>query len=191
MKYIFCIIALLIQPVFSWYVYHKQDKRQAALKMPMVYFSAVYLVAQMYVFFKFCSKIPENYQIYSYLIQGAILAAFLLLEIFLFAGNQYINRIQEQEQESIRDFKSLIKELEICRLDVADAENQKCIEKVYEKMRYSDPVSSKDVAAENCKIHELIMELSEITEQEEFSKKCREIEKWIEIRKIKNTKEQG
>ena len=29
MKYIFCIIALLIQPVFSWYVYHKQDKKDA------------------------------------------------------------------------------------------------------------------------------------------------------------------
>lgn len=32
MKYIFCIIALLIQPVFSWYVYHKQDKKKAALR---------------------------------------------------------------------------------------------------------------------------------------------------------------
>ena len=39
MKYIFCIIALLIQPVFSWYVYHKQDKKKAALKMPMLYYS--------------------------------------------------------------------------------------------------------------------------------------------------------
>lgn len=191
MKYIFCIIALLIQPVFSWYVYHKQDKRQAALKMPMIYFSSVYLAVQLYIFFKFCSKIPESYQMYSYLIQGAILAVFLFVEMFLFAGNQYINRIQDQEQESIRDFKSLIKELEICRLDVTDAENQKCIEKVYEKMRYSDPVTSKNAAMENTKLHELIMELSEITECESFTKKCKEIEKHLEIRKVKNTKEQG
>lgn len=191
MKYIFCIIALLIQPVFSWYVYHKQDKRQAALKMPMIYFSSVYLLVQLAVFFKICSKIPERYQLYSYLIQGAVLVVFLFLEMSLFAGNRYINRIQNQEQESIRDFKNLIKELEICRLDVTDAENQKCIGRVYEKMRYADSVSSKAVAAENEKIHELIMELSDITESEAFAKKCKEIEKWLEIRKIKNTKEQG
>ena len=46
MKYIFCIIALLIQPVFSWYVYHKQDKKKAALKMPMLYYSVAYMVVQ-------------------------------------------------------------------------------------------------------------------------------------------------
>ena len=60
MKYIFCIIALLIQPVFSWYVYHKQDKKKAALKMPMLYYSVAYMVVQLYVFFKFCSKFPED-----------------------------------------------------------------------------------------------------------------------------------
>ena len=48
MKYIFCIIALLIQPVFSWYVYHKQDKKKAALKMPMLYYSVAYMVVHMY-----------------------------------------------------------------------------------------------------------------------------------------------
>ena len=49
MKYIFCIIALLIQPVFSWYVYHKQDKKKAALKMPMLYYSVAYMVVQLYL----------------------------------------------------------------------------------------------------------------------------------------------
>lgn len=60
MKYIFCIIALLIQPVFSWYVYHKQDKKKAALKMPMLYYSVAYMVVQLYVFFKFCSKFQKD-----------------------------------------------------------------------------------------------------------------------------------
>lgn len=50
MKYIFCIIALLVQPVFSWYVYHKQDKKKAALKMPMLYYSVAYMIVQLYVF---------------------------------------------------------------------------------------------------------------------------------------------
>lgn len=113
MKYIFCILALLIQPVSAWCVYHKQDKREAALKMPMLFFSGAYLIIQMYVFVKFCMKFPEDYQMWSYLIQAAILAVFVILE------------------------------------------------------------------------------LSNITEQEQFKRKCDEIAKQLEIRKIKNTKERG
>ena len=70
-------------------------------------------------------------------------------------------------------------------------ENKKYIDKLYEKMRYSDPVSSPEVAQENEKIHELIAELTGITESSQFEAKCLEIEKQLDIRKIKNTKEQG
>ena len=190
MNYIFCIIALVIQPVFAWYVYHKQDKRDAALKMPMIYFSGVYLFVQLFVFFKFCIKIPENYQIYSYLLQGVILIVFLFLELFLFGSSKYISNIQKKEQNSIREFKNLIKELEICRLDVTDSQNKENIERVYEKMRYADPISSVEVRQENEKIHQLITELSELADCEQFAAKCKEIEKQLDIRKIKNTKEQ-
>ena len=95
-------------------------------------------------------------------------------------SNKYIKRVQENEQNSIRDFKNLIKELEICRLDISD-----------EKMRYSNPVSSPEVSQENEKIHKLIAELPGITESSQFEAKCLEIEKQLDIRKIKNTKEQG
>lgn len=114
MKYIFCIIALLIQPVFSWYVYHKQDKKKAALKMPMLYYSVAYMVVQLYVFFKFCSKFPERYSIYSYLIQAAILVGFGIFEMILWGNNQYIEDVDNKEKQSIQDFKELIKTLEIC-----------------------------------------------------------------------------
>lgn len=191
MKYIFCILALLIQPVFTWYVFHKQDKKEAALKMPMLYYSGVYLVVQIFVFVKFCLKIPENYQMWSYLIQAAILVVFIILEMALFGSNKYIKDVETREQNSIRDFKSLVSELEICRVGVEDTENLKVLDSLVEKMRYSDPVSSPAVEQENNKIHELIKELSSITEHELFKKKCDEIGKQLEIRKIKNTKERG
>lgn len=191
MKYVFCMIALLIQPLSLWYLCHKQDKREAALKMPMLYYSLTYLVVQMYVFFKYCIRFPEQYQKYSYLIQAGILIVFLLLELFLFGSNKYIQNVQVREQDSIRDFKNLIRELEICRVGITDGENQNSIDNLLEKMRYSDPVSSQAVAQENQKIHELIAELSDITERDLFIKKCDEITKQLEIRKIKNVKEQG
>jgi len=34
-KYIFCLIAILMQPIFAFLVFHKQEKQKAALKMPL------------------------------------------------------------------------------------------------------------------------------------------------------------
>ena len=84
-RYIFCVIAVLVQPLFVWYVYH-----------------------------------PGKYGIFSYLIQAVILAVFIALELALSGSNKYIKKVQENEQNSIRDFKNLIKELEICRLDISE-----------------------------------------------------------------------
>lgn len=191
MEFIFLIVALLIQPLFAWYVYHKQDKRKAAQKMPMIYVSVVYFVVQILVFFGVCIKIPKNLHVISYLIQAVILAVFIVIELMLLASNKYIDDIQEKEQNSIRDFKQLIRELEICKVSVVDENNLKRIDMLYEKMRYSDPVSSSEVAGENEKIHDLIQQLSVITDAEQFDSKCKEIEQQLEIRKIKNVKEQG
>lgn len=191
MEFVFLIVALLIQPLFAWYVYHKQDKRKAAQKMPMIYVSVVYFVVQILVFFNICIKIPKSLQVISYLIQAVILVIFIVIELMLLASNKYIDDIQEKEQNSIRDFKQLIRELEICRVSVADENNLKRIDMLYEKMRYCDPVSSSEVAGENEKIHDLIQQLSVITDTEQFDSKCKEIEQQLEIRKIKNVKEQG
>ena len=40
-RYIFCVIAVLVQPLFVWYVYHKQDKREAAILMISCLFLSV------------------------------------------------------------------------------------------------------------------------------------------------------
>ena len=186
MKYIFCIIALLIQPVFSWYVYHKQDKKKAALKMPMLYYSVAYMVVQLYVFFKFCSKFPERYSIYSYL----ILLGFVIFEMILWGSNKYIEDVDNKEKQSIQDFKELIKDLEICRVNVQDTANKANIDKLYERMRYENPVSSPKAIEENLRIKGLIAELADITDNTLFEAKCNEIVKQLDIRKIKNTKEQ-
>jgi len=185
MKYIFCIIALLIQPVFSWYVYHKQDKKKAALKMPMLYYSVAYMVVQLYVFFKFCSKFPERYSIYSYLIQAAILLGFVIFEMILWGSNKYIEDVDNKEKQSIQDFKELIKDLEICRVNVQDTANKANIDKLYERMRYENPVSSPKAIEENLRIKGLIAELADITDNTLFEAKCNEIVKQLDIRKIK------
>lgn len=159
--------------------------------MPLVYLSVLYLVIQIVVFLKVCIKIPDDHQIFSYMIQAVILVIFLVIEIAMAGSNRYITRVQQQEQTSISDFKGLIQQLEICRVNVTDETNRKELDRVLEKMRYCDPVSSPAVAEENQKIQFLIAQLSETAEQNAFAEICAEIIKQLDIRKIKNTKEQG
>lgn len=191
MKFIFCIVALLIQPFFCYLVYKKQDKRQAALNMPMLYWSGAYLVVQIYVFFKYCLKFPEEYQMYSYLLQSGILVVFLILECAFFFSNRYINAIEKKEQDSIQDFKQILQELEVKKVLVKDAEKADLLNQIYDKMRYADPVSSPDVATENRALMELVQQLNDRTEMKEFEEQCTQILNLLEVRKIKNTKVKG
>lgn len=191
-KYIFCIIALLIQPLFIYVVYsRKQKKSDAALKMPLLYFSVAYLVVQCYVFWKYCLKLEGDLEIYSYLIQAGILVVFLILELFLILHNSHIKRIDKQEAESVADFKVLMEQLEIKKILFNDTEKQKELDKVLEKMRYQDPVSSKEVQEINKQIEVQIKGITEEMEIEKISSICNTIIKLLEVRKIKNTKERG
>ena len=191
-KLIFCIIALLIQPLFVYVVYlRKQKKSEAGLKMPLLYFSGAYLVVQLYVFFKYCLKLKGDLEIYSYLIQAGILIVFIILELFLILHNSHIKRIDKQEEESVADFKSLMEQLEIKKVMLDDAEKQKELSKVLETMQYQDPVSSKEVLEINRQIEVLISGITEEMEIDKVSSVCNKILKLIDVRKIKNTKERG
>lgn len=191
-KYIFCIIALLIQPLFIYVVYfRKQKKSDAALKMPLLYFSGAYLVVQGYVFYKYCLKLKGDLEIYSYLIQVGILIVFIILELFLIMHNSHIKRIDKQEAECVADFKALMEQLEIKKIMFDDVKKQKELNKVLEIMRYQDPVSSKEVLEINRQIEVLISGITEEMEIDKVSSVCNRIVKLLEIRKIKNTKERG
>ena len=190
-KYIFCLIAILVQPLFSFLVFRKQEKQKAALKMPLLYLSGFYLIIQFVVFYKICLKIPEKYEICGYLLQCIILIGFILIEFAMAVSNRYISRIQQKEQNSIADFKSLIQQIEICRTQISDTTNLRALDQIIDKMHYSDPVSSPAVTEENKKIKILINRLSETDDCALFSKICEDISKQLEIRKSKNTKEKG
>lgn len=188
MKFLFCGIALVAQPFFFYVVYKKQEKEEAALRMPMVYFSIFYLVVQMYVFVRYCLRLRGEYEKYSYLIQTAILILFLVLELALLFSNKYIKRVDKEEKDSISDFKDLVQEVEIQIVQTEDEAMKASLQTVYEIMRYENPVTNQNAAGENQKIRELLARISEISDQELMQKRCDEIRKLIEIRRIKNTR---
>ena len=80
----------------------------------------------------------------------------------MWGSNKYIEDVDNKEKQSIQDFKELIKDLEICRVNVQDTANKANIHKLYERMRYENPVSSPKVIEENLRIKGLIAELADI-----------------------------
>ena len=76
-----------------------------------------------------------------------------------------LQRFRHRNRVPSKCLKGLIQQLEICRVQITDEVNRKEIDKVLEKMRYSDPVSSPAVATENETIRQLILQLSSTTDE--------------------------
>ncbi|MCR4589999.1 MAG: hypothetical protein K5668_04205 [Lachnospiraceae bacterium] len=184
MKYIFLIIAVLLQLIFAFYVYHKQDKDQAAMKVPMLCFCGVYVFVQFYVFFKYLIRLPESMQKYSYLIQGAILVVFIIAELLLFSSNRYIKRIDAEKKERLSDFKKIRQLFDIEFSQMEPEMHTDALKEVSELIRYANPVSHGETSEEDRKLEELTSGLSDLSVPE-LDSRCAQIKKVLNIRKIK------
>ncbi len=182
--YVFCVIALLIQPVIVWYVYHKQDKDKASLRVPMVAYSFAYIVIQFFVFWKYLRWFTGDRQPFAYIIQLGILIAFTALEIALLSSNRYAERVENERKESTDAFVRIRQMMEIEITKNTDPERKSMLNAISEQMRYESPVSNENVVEENQRLMTLIENISE-TSGEEFEQRCEEIRQVIQQRKIK------
>lgn len=188
MKYVFCIIAVIIQIPFLYSVFRKQNKNISALRMPYVYLSVTYMALQFYLFFKYCFRLPVQDAKF---MQMGILVAFISLEVLLFVGNQYIKRVDGKQGSSTAEFRNIIKELEMKRLEFDDPEKRVCIDKLSEELKYSDPNSTECVRQENKRLEELVKNLESHKDVEEIEAICTEASRVLSIRNIKNKNGKG
>lgn len=187
MKYLFCVIAILIQPILLYFVFKKQEKPKAALRMPYIYVSGLYLIIQFYTYFKFFRKLPQDY---AFLIQISILVGFLLVEAIILIGNHYIKRVDKDKKLKIEGIKNLIQNLEIKKMEFEDPEKLKHINEFLELLKYSDPVSMESDQRENMQLDEIIQKLDKNMTLEDIEKSCKKAIKIINARnlRIKNSK---
>lgn len=186
-KYVFNIIAVILTLATWIYVYSIKDKRKAMLKVIYVGISSLYLVIQMYLYFKVCRYFPEELEKYSYALQGLCLGGFLVVMLIYTLSNRYIARIQKKEDESIRNFSKIRKELEESMIIIEDNEIRKQIAYLCEKARCMDPVCY-GVEQEEEQILELIGELKRTVSNETAQKICGQIDKLFKLRKIRADK---
>ncbi len=182
MKYIFCIIAVIMQIPFLYSVLRKQNKNISALRMPYVYLSVTYMALQFYIFFKYCLRLPLQDAKF---IQMGILVVFILLEVLLFVGNKYIKRVDRTQRNSTAEFRNIIKELEMKRAEFDDPGKRACIDKLSEELKYSDPHSTESVRHENLRLEELVKNLESLKDVEEIKAICTEASSILSIRNVK------
>lgn len=182
--YLFCVIAILLQPIVAWYVYKKQDKYKAALKVPMFVISIAYLIIQYIVFWKYLRHLPLDKKIYADVIQGIMLFAFIVVEFALMKSNVYAERVELENKDRIQEFNKL-KQMIGCELaKITNSSDNNRVLQVYERMKYENPVSKRNVEEENIQLRELIENLSQF-EGIELEERCEKIELLLEQRKIK------
>lgn len=187
-KYIFNLIAIILTLATWIYVYSLKNKKCAMLKVVYVGISSLYLIIQMFLYFKVCRYIPKELGRYSYRLQSLCLGGFVLVMLIYTLVNAYITRIQKKEDESIYKFKEIRKQLEECTVIIENDEIREIVTNLCDKVRYLNPVCH-GVEQEEMQIFNLIQELKRDLPKEKAQKICEQIDKLLELRKIRQTKE--
>lgn len=150
--------------------------------------SGGYLVIQFYAFFKYCMKLPDEY---AQFVQIGILAIFILLEILLFVGNRYIKRVDMKQKSDVEEFKDIVRNFEMKRLEFDDASILQIINQLLDELKYSDPNSGECVREENLRLRELSQKIDKKSSVEEIQTICLEASKVLKKRNLKNKSERA
>lgn len=141
--YIFTVVALAVQIVLWKRTFDHKELKSKFLGFPIVHIGIVYLVVQIAVLFVFAEKLPA----WSALVICTVIAA--IAAIFMIAadvGRTEIERVEQKVQGKVFYIKNLQVDIEILASAEKDAKTKEQLELLAEKIRFSDPMSSEQLA---------------------------------------------
>ena len=186
MKYIFCIIAVVLTLATWIYVFSIKDKNKAMLKVLYVASSVIYLVAQFFVFIKIGRRSWGFLDKYSYLVQVICLFAYILVILISTLVDKYIMSIQRKEERSISTFVQIRQGIEESIVLAKHDEVKNRLMKLSDSVRYMNPVCH-GAEKEEAEILQLIQNLKQYSFNEEaLCQICDDIEQLLKMREIHN-----
>lgn len=139
--YAFTTIAFGIE-LYMLLVFFKKHMRPTSrfYRIPVLYVCNAYIIAQgiAFLIFKFFPEIPTWVSIVASVM---ILAATLIGLITIESAIDYVEAIDAKVKPKVTFIKTLQAEVELLLSDIKDEEARKAIEKLIEKVKYSDPMS--------------------------------------------------
>lgn len=140
-SYAFAMIALVIQFAVSFFSWNKvASYKSKFLKMPILSIGFAYLIVQTVMSFLWMFILVPAYVP---IITGIILlGGYGVCAIFIEAGADEIQRIDEKVQRDVFKMKSYQSDIEIMSQNIRDSDVKKTLLKLSELFKYSDPISN-------------------------------------------------
>ncbi|MDR2382742.1 MAG: hypothetical protein LBD76_02535 [Prevotellaceae bacterium] len=159
--YGFSTLAILLTAVMSFYALGRADLRSRFYGLPVLYIVWTYLGLQLVAGFLFMSlnTPPWLNILLSFVLLGVCLVGLIAVEI----GVTEIRRVDEAVREKVFRIKSLQAEVDSLKGKITDPILKKSLQKLSDAIRYSDPVSSQQLAELESNIeHETAMLAQEL-----------------------------
>jgi len=159
--YSFSMVALLLTAVVGFYAFGRKGLRSKIYGLPLMYVVWYYLVIQLVIGLleMFLYFIPFQYWVaVNIVLLGACLIGLIVIDV----GKEEIERIDEKIKEKIFYIKSL--QVDVAGLvdKASDESVKKVLKELAETIRYSDSMSSPQLAAIENRIEAKIAALAEI-----------------------------
>ena len=154
--YVFLMIALVIGFVITYVSAEKTFTQKNGIRYyPLMRFGVMYLIVQgivSLIFFLLDSYITLPLIWIPPVVCLVIFAIFAVLLISTYSGLKVVESVDEQSKKETAFIYSLTAEAELLAKQVSDADLQKELTSLYEAIRYSDPVSTLEVAEVDSRI---------------------------------------
>ena len=163
--YVFSMLAILLTAAVGFYAFNRDGMKSKVYGIPLIsvawrYFTIQLIVGLLQMYWDL-SAIPFQYGI---AVNAVLLGACLIGLLTVEAGKDEIERIDEKIKEKVFFIKSLQVDVE-CLIDKASDESlKKILKDLAETVRYSDPMSSPQLAAVENKIEAKAAALAETVE---------------------------
>ena len=156
--YVFLMIALVIGFVITYVSAEKTFTQKNGIRYyPLMRFGVMYLIVQgivSLIFFLLDSYITLPLIWIPPVVCLVIFAIFAVLLISTYSGLKVVESVDEQSKKETAFIYSLTAEAELLAKQVSDEDLQKELTSLYEAIRYSDPVSTLEVADVNSRIRD-------------------------------------
>lgn len=148
--YVFLMIALVIGFVITYVSAEKTFTQKNGIRYyPLMRFGVMYLIVQgivSLIFFLLDSYITLPLIWIPPVVCLVIFAIFAVLLISTYSGLKVVESVDEQSKKETAFIYHLTAEAELLAKQVSDADLQTELDSLYEAIRYSDPVSTPEVA---------------------------------------------
>lgn len=137
--YVFTTIAFVAQAAID-FTFSKLNANAKFLSLSLFYISSIYFAVQLIVGI-LCMTAPVSIT-FAVLVQTFILAAFIIITLTFIVAKEQITKADDDIKKATNYIYSLTIEAEQLYLSQEDASKKVELKKLYEAIRYSDPISS-------------------------------------------------